>query len=201
MDAMVAAPDGGEMEDDARSDITGLAEEDRIDTILPGPEEYYIGDGTNSSDDDEDLIGEMEEHQLGVELGMVRTALTEQLEERSASLIAPSFASSKTAMRSCVFRRASLPRCFPRLSAQLSCKKCAAKGCHSARGARRLRAQAPLCVIWEEPQRGGRLRERVSAVREQLPGTRLNLGCRLNLHKFSLHGLQPGVLMSGHLGV
>ena len=63
------------------------------------------------------------------------------------------------------------------------------------------RARALLRVILEEPQRGGRLRERVSAVREQLPGTRLNLGCRLNLHKFSLHGLQPGVLMSGHLRV
>ena len=58
-----------------------------------------------------------------------------------------------------------------------------------------------LIRISEEPQRGGRLRERVSAVREQLPGTRLNLGCRLNLHNYSLHGLQPGVLMSGHLGV
>ena len=33
-------------------------------------------------------------------------------------------------------------------------------------------------LISEEPQRGGRLRERVSAVREQLPRTRLNLGCR-----------------------
>ena len=61
--------------------------------------------------------------------------------------------------------------------------------------------RSSIHTISEEPQRGGRLRERVSAVREQLPGTRLNLGCRLNLHKFSLHGLQPGVLMSGHLGV
>ena len=63
------------------------------------------------------------------------------------------------------------------------------------------RTELQMHGISEEPQRGGRLRERVSAVREQLPGTRLNLGCRLNLHNYSLHGLQPGVLMSGHLGV